>query len=413
MLTFNGNSFTRGATGSYYIRVFAYNITSFPLIKDFDYGSYYIASDLIKVNLFSPIEYAVIKQMSEAPQTEMLNFDKSLLDLKPLKDFKDENSDEFFLVEMGKTYYLEVHIGSFSEGALANFEVPPLVQSFDEYPPLMQSIGGPSEYFHYKVMSKTTDEEGRIYVEFKIDYGGLGAYVCYLDFGTGISVPAALWTDNPISEIILESEPDYLDTPFDDPEREAYYTGRKFDHEARIRIKTAYGPQDNYLVIAVPINMTNNNFTSGVIPSTVNSLDSSKENYLAWVSIIQGLRVMKTNNRGEAKFPFLSVYDMSGEIGTCKFQFGVGDRHETKYLLTEPTSTNYTYIPSYNMEMMEQPSKHIAAYSKMSPPATVKVTSKIQRPFLLMTAQLNELFSSKVNDTVSTKITQKYMDSNI
>ena len=139
-------------------------------------------------------------------------------------------------------------------------------------------------------------------------------------------------------------------------------------------------------------------------------LDHHKENYAAWVSMNHLLRVAQTDKDGIAEFDSLTINDLSGDNGTVAFYFGAGDRIEGMYTLSEVTKTNYTFVPSINVELVEEPSKHIAAYTLVDPAPVLKVTSIFPKDSIYLTIQINELFSMNIYDNYYSIITKRYME---
>lgn len=335
--------------------------------------------------------------------------DISKLNFQPLLNRNSNGlAEEYSELEMDTTYVLELVIGTFEDGPIPNFEVPTLLFEFEEYPPIMHAQEGPGDYLYYRSLQSKTNDTGFYFIEIKINYGGIGAYVGGFDVGTALSIPYSFKTENTLKSIKILTEPDYVDVPFDVPELNATYTGRVFDGKARVRIDVTKGPKDNYIVIAYPKKMGDNDLTLEIFPLTQFDLDEKKENYIAWVTIIEGIRYAKTNRYGEATFPALSVWDISGTNATTKFYFGAGDRHEGLFLTTNLTNSSHTFVPSMNFEMIQEPSKYIAAYQTINPQPKIKVTAYSRRIFLFINMQLSELFNAHIQDTYFSEITDKY-----
>ena len=374
-----------------------------------DENSLVVLSPLLKVYVTWPIDYAIITGIAEKDEkfnTE--NYDQ--MDFKPFeRQNSDDLHDEYISIKMGQTYIIEMVIGNFGVGPLRNIKVPPPNLIFEEYPPLMHGYGGPHEYCKISYITSYTNDTGYYFVEMKFEYGGIGAYIASFDFGASVTIPEPFKTENTLEDIKIITEPDFVNMPYDDPELNATYTGRIFNFKARVRIDVSEGPKDNYIVIAHPKSVSDNDISIEVFPQSLYDLDEKMENYLGWVTIIEGVRTAKTDHNGEATFEFLSVWDISGSNATTKFYFAAGDRHEGMYLRTNLTNSNYTFIPSIDFEIVQQPSKYIAAYSPIDSSPQIKVTSHVRRPFLLMNMQLKELFGRDIHDNYLSVITDRYV----
>lgn len=219
---------------------------------------------------------------------------------------------------MGQNYVIGMALINYNTGAIKDKEVIFPLLSFQEFPPMMAAEeGGPFEYFSISKISSKTNSEGIYYLRLRVEYGGVGAYVPSLDFGSCVSIPFSLITKNTITSIQIEAEPGFRSQEPDSLTDEGYYTGRMFEIKARVRIHVEKGPKSNYIIIAHPKAVTENStFSVDILPQSQFDLDEKKENYLGWVTTIQGLRYAKTNSAGEATFMFLSVWDVSGENGT-------------------------------------------------------------------------------------------------
>ena len=136
----------------------------------------------------------------------------------------------------------------------------------------------------------------------------------------------------------------------------------------------------------------------------------NRENYLAWVTTMEGVRYAVTNSNGEATFRYLSAWDISGNNSTFKILFGAGDNSEGMFITTEPTETNYTFILSFKFEMEQQPCKFISAYQDFQQSPVIRATVYTQRYMILMSAQLTQIFNRDFRDTYLGATSNKYMD---
>ena len=396
-LKFSSYKFTRATDGHFYLRVYAYAKNNPSVLL--------IASNLIRVLMKNPIDGAIVTGVAPKTSTNLFYNPAKLNFLK-----LSEVEGEYFEAQLDQTYIFEILVFNFIDGPIINKKVPPPPFDFEEYPPIMHGLNkGPYEFFTIRNLQSSTNESGFYFVEIRLHYGGVGAYVTSFDFGTGISIPMAFMTNNPVIDISISSEPFITNIPPDDPELNAFYTGRIFNIYARVKIEVSIGPKDGYLVIAQPISEDGNDSTVEILPQSKYSLDDKIENYLAWVTAIEGVRIARTDRNGEAKFDSLSVWDISGENTTVKFCFGVGDRHENMYMVSAPTNSNYTFIPSNSFEIIQQPSRNIASFIPIVPVPTIKMTSQILNFVNIISVQLNELFSGSISDSYDLLITKRYL----
>jgi hypothetical protein len=398
-ITFKNVYFQRAATGEYHIRIY--------LKDDIDAYIPKITGELIPVYVVSKVDYNFITNLYLADGSDH-NFDVSKLKQIPLKrSNQNDVHDEYIPLKLGQTYVFELYVGNFKE-ALKDVELPEPTLEFEEYPPMMQSFeGNATNYVKLTKNSKKTNDTGFYFVEVKFEYGGIGGYVIFFNFGTSISVPQPFITNNPISKIKIETAPDFSKTPFDDPVLEARYCGRPFDHKARIRIIVDEGPKSDYIVVAHPVSVNGSDIAVEILSESGYDLDEKKENYPAWVSILPGIKAVKTDYYGEATFDRLSVWDINGTNATTKFVFAVGDRHPGLYLRTNVTEEEHNFIPSVKFSIFEEPNKYVTTNGAFG--SSIKATSYVPRDFIIVSAQLNEIFGKEVKDNYYSTITNRYM----
>jgi len=335
--------------------------------------------------------------------------DVSRLDYEPFKQRGASQDDEYYPIEMGKYYVLAISVADAKLNPVRNIPVKKPYLKFDEHPP---SLGNWFTMYGYVVIEElvnATDNDGYYYLIIGVKNGGVGGYVINLDFGTAVSIPIPLKTESTLKSIQILNEPDFVNTPFDDPELGAFYVGRKFNFKARVRIDVTHGPKYDYVVIAQPYNISENDFSLGIIPHSRYELDEKKENTPGWsISYFGTPRVAFTDGNGEATFDNLQIADISGTNATMKFYFVAGDRHEGMFVRSNLTQSSYTFIPSLDFEIIQQPSKYISANSALISSPKIKVTSYIGRQFIPMSMQLKELFGREINDDYMSDITRKY-----
>lgn len=392
-VTFKDWHFKRAADGHYDLRFYVFS--------DAEGRSITHSSSLLKVKVNFDIDIVqLIEVTAKNKEAQAYNNYRPGMMFTRNYDFEGKNEEEGYNdIDIEATYILKFIIFSYKTGLLKNKEMGVLSATFEEYPPMMQAIGGADKYFDLKATSSKTDENGIFKFEVYIKKGGQGGYVVSADFGTTISIPIPIKTKNVISQIKLESEPEFRDSSELDSNG-MVYTGTKFYYNARVRITVEPGKsRAGFIVIAHPVKVSNSIISADLFPQSFVELNEDKENYLAWVTVLeQGIYAI-TDSSGEAVFDHLTVWDVSGSNATTKFQFAVGDRHKGLYMVTNPTERNYTYKPSIKFKMVKQPNKFASAFNLIKPFPVIKSISYIEdRPFYLLNMRLVELFNKPTID---------------
>ena len=355
-----------------------------------------------------PIEYNRPTGIAVREPSDTLN-SVNHLNFQPLWNQKGHNTlQQYFEIEMDRTYVLEIEIGNFEIGPLKNFEVSDPKYVFEEYPPAMHVFKGPHNYFSIKPIQSKTNETGYYFIEIKISYGGIGAYVVSTQFGTSSAVSHAFITENTLKSIKIEAEPDFINVPFDDEELQARYCNREFDASARVRIDVTKGPKSDYIILAHPVPDLQGTVSLDIFPQSLFQLNEKIENYLAWVTLNEQ-RYAITNEYGEANFVSFKVTDVSGENVTTRFQYAGGDRHKGLYMTTNLTTESFNFFPSNKYEVVKEPSKYITAFTSLNPAPKLRVTSYVWEPVIFLTVQIKELFNRSIKDNYLSRITQKYL----
>ena len=403
---FRNCHYVRAATGHYDLRVYVTTENNKDnIIFKSGFIKTYITNLIDIIGIQDVVEKDKFKYEDHIPLSNTkYDYNKRLL--SPYIADKSVINDTLI---MDSPYILVYFVFSYQTNSpLANTEIDMLGVDVNEYPPIMQAMGGPMgrvrNYFEYKFYKGSkTDENGLLFLEVKIKHGGIGRYVVAFDFGNCISIPGGFGTDNPIQSIEIDSEPYNY-------EKEKYLTGKSFDHKARVRVKVETGKSaEGYVVIAHPVAVSNSLITTDIFPQSFVDLES-EENYLAWITVLQDGSYAITNSKGIATFDSLTVWDVTGDEATTKFQFGVGDHYKGMHLVTNTTDENYTFVPSMSFEMVKQPNKFISAYTFINPYPVVRVKSMIKdRPFYLINMRLTEIFNEPINDNDIADATNKYI----
>ena len=207
-------------------------------------------SDLVSIYVKNPIDFILFQGLAPKPNNNLFYNPQNLNYIS-----LNEAESEFYHIEIGSTYIVQVFIGSFAEGPLKNQEVSKPKLEFEEYPLIMTGLLGRAHRFvGIDHLSSFTDDQGMYYMELSIRQGGVGAYVAFFYFGSVSSIPMAFKTNNPIKSLKILSEPSFDKTS---PDKDgAYYAGRVFDSPARVKIEVESGTPEDYLVLAQPLNLT-------------------------------------------------------------------------------------------------------------------------------------------------------------
>lgn len=371
-------------------------------------------SSFLQVYVEFPIDLAMLydiypKDQYDPNEKREINVDNIFTKYSTNNGLKNSSIDAN-QIEIEKTYVIEYVLYNYATGYCRNLSIVDFGAEFVEYPPMMMALGGPSKYFDLKQLSTKTDGNGIFKVEVYVRGGGTGEYVVALDFGPSISVPIPFRTENVLTKISIDVEPAIYDKTGENTGG-IYYAGTTFDTKAKVRIQVSKGPLANHIVIAHPIAISDDSLISlDIFPQSFMELNDQKENYLAWVTVLEKGIFALTDSSGIATFNDLTVWDVTGENATMKFQFAVGDRFEGMHLITNETRSNYTFKSSLKVELKQQPSKFISAYTKIPRHPILTVTSYIQnREFYLITMKLTELFNKPSGDNEIGDITSKYM----
>ena len=390
--------FSRAATGHYDIRINAST-------RDQLNGVFY-STPLVKALINFDIGYVQLRSIKFVDDSYEFGT-KSIL--RPVfKELTEEG--EFLNVTIGRTYLMEIVVISINSTLFANQEIGSSSLIYQEYPPSMYAIKGPSRYFNLKQQSTKTDSNGVIWFESQIMNGGVGGYVISLDFGNWISIPIPFKTENILNDISIVTEPGFINQGNAD---KPIYVGRPFDIKAKVKVNVTKGSKEGYIVIAHPSVISNSIVAFDLFPESQFDLDDKKENYMAWVTALYSGRYAITNSDGIAEFKDLTVWDISGENATFKIMFAAGDRQPGLYIKSNSTNSNYTFTLSMKFGMVREPNKFISAFTPINPYPIIKASLSIARPFLLVNMIFSEIFNNATSDNQIGDITNKYISNTL
>jgi hypothetical protein len=239
-VSFKNCRFVRAATGHYDIFVYVSTTTN-----SFD-GFY--ASSFLKAKVNHLIDIVQLVDAYPVDQKEI-----NLLEKARSFPTKDLHQQEFIDVKLNQKYNIVLLLYNYATGPIKDTKVefPPV--DYEEYPPMMQAIGGPQDYFKITKLQSKTDNEGNYTIQIEIKDGGIGGYVVSLDFGTSISIPIPFKTENTLKSIKIEQEPYIYDKNSLSDDEKVAYVGQYFDHKAQVRIDVTEGSKAGYIVLAKPV----------------------------------------------------------------------------------------------------------------------------------------------------------------